>query len=149
MSPSEHLGRRAIFVEAGAMCLATVVSVAHTAEWFTAGFEVCRSPQLSCQLRLGRAVGESRVESWSEAAVFGERWEVGVGPGQFWPEDDYWQATFLWGGGFRVFFKPTLIERFTQRDVSWLDEIFDPDEASLEEEETEDDALPLSDGGSP
>jgi hypothetical protein len=100
-------------------------------------------------LRLGRAVGESRVESWSEAAVFGERWEVGVGPGQFWPEDDYWQATFLWGGGFRVFFKPTLIERFTQRDVSWLDEIFDPDEASLEEEETEDDDLPLSDGGSP
>ena len=56
--------------------------------------------------RSRRAVGVSRVESWSEAAVFGKRWEVSVGLDQFWHEDDYWQASFLWGGGFRVFFHP-------------------------------------------
>jgi hypothetical protein len=127
------------------MCLATVVGVEYTAEMFHAVFEVCRSPQLSCRLRFGRKVDESQVESWSESAVFGERWEVLVGPGQFWPEDDYWQALFLWGGGFRVFFNPALIERFAQRDVSWLDEIFEGDDASLEDEEEWEDDLTHSD----
>jgi hypothetical protein len=127
------------------MCLATVVGVEHTAEMFHATFEVCRSPQLSCQLRLFRKGDESRVESWSESAVFGERWEVSVGLDQFWPEDDYWQALFLWGGGFRVFFKPALIERFTQRDVSWLDEIFDEDDVFLQNGDEEEDDFTHSD----
>ena len=146
MSINKYLGRRAIFVESDAMCLATVVGVEYADEMFHAVFEVCRSPQLSCQLRLFREVDESRVESWSESAVFGERWEVSVGLDQFWPEDDYWQVLFLWGGGFRVFFNPTLIERFAQHDVSWLDEIFDGDDASLQDGEEGEDNLTHSDG---
>jgi len=101
MRTNKDLGRQAVFAESGAMCLATVVGVEHTAEQFTAPFEVCRSPRLSCRLRLIRAVDESRVASWSASAVFGERWEVSVGLDQFVHEDDYWQASFLWGGGFR------------------------------------------------
>jgi hypothetical protein len=148
VSTSAYLGRQAIFVESGAMCLATVVGVEHTAEQITALFAVCRSPRLSCRLRLVRAVDESRVESWSASAVFGERWEVSVGLDQFRHEDDYWQASFLWGGGFRVFFHPALIERFAQRDVSWLAEVFDRDDASLEDEEEGDDERTHADGGS-
>jgi hypothetical protein len=119
-----YIAKRAIFVESGQMCLAMVVDATYSSEEFTAIFEADDSPSLSCELKVIRRYDEDAVIAWSESAVFGARWNISVSSKEFYPEEDFWQANFLFGGGFRIFFNPIFIERFIGRDVTWLDEYF-------------------------
>lgn len=136
MKVSEYRGRQAVFVESGDACLATVSEAEFSTEWFKATFVASHPPAPSCELKLSQMEGEDPVKSWSEVPPFGERWDVCVRPGEFFAGPEHWQASFLSGGGFRVFFQPDYVERFIRRDVSWLDEFY-----NAEDELTEDDAL--------
>jgi len=55
---------------------------------------------------------------------FPNTWKVEGSDREFFPESDYWQFVFLYGGGVRIFFQPTFVSRFLAGDVSWLDEFF-------------------------
>jgi hypothetical protein len=124
MDINAYVGKRAIFVESGRMCMATIADVHYSSEGLTAIFEAEHSPCLSCELRVIRTDNEDAVKVWLESAVFGVRWDIFVSSKEFFYEADYWQASFLFGGGFRVFFNPVFINRFIGRDVTWLEEFF-------------------------
>lgn len=124
MKVSEYCGRQAIFIESGDACLAMLSEAELSAESFKATFVASDSPALSCELMRIRMEGEGPVRAWSEVFPFGDRWGVCVTPREFFIEPENWQASTLWGGGFRVFFQPEYVERFIQHDVSWLDEFY-------------------------
>jgi hypothetical protein len=132
MNISKYIGKQLIFVEAGKMCLATLIQAEYGTDGFSAVFSASKSPSLSCNLHRIRYADEDAVSSWSESAVFGEHWEVLVTTSEFDYEQDYWQASFLWGGGFRIFLDQTFVERFISHDVSWLEEFFNQDDESEE-----------------
>jgi hypothetical protein len=82
-----------------------------------------------CRLRFFRAPGDDPIEKALEEAPFGYEWGVEVSNKEFFLEDDHWQASFLWGGGFRIFFQPSFVSRFLTGDVTWLDEFYGDDDA--------------------
>ncbi len=114
------------------MCLATLIQAEYGTDSFSAVFSASKSPSLSCNLQRIRYADEDAVSSWSESAIFGEHWEVLVKTSEFDYEQDYWQASFLWGGGFRIFLAQKFVERFISHDVSWLEEFFNQDDESEE-----------------
>lgn len=132
MNTSEYIGKQLIFVEAGKMCLATLIQAQYGTDGFRAIFSASKFPSLSCNLRKFRYANEDAVNCWSELSFLGEHWKVFVKPSEFYYAQDYWQASFLWGGGFRVFLDQKFVERFIAHDVSWLEEFFNQDEDSDE-----------------
>jgi hypothetical protein len=82
-----------------------------------------------CRLRLFRTPGEDPIATVLDEAPFGNVWQVEVSNKEFFLEDDHWQALFLWGGGFRIFFQPSFVSRFLKGDVTWLDEFYADDDA--------------------
>lgn len=80
MNVSDYIGRTVVFIESGAMCLATVVEADLGDSRFKAVYAAIQSPATSCQLhQFYDEESEELVNSWSETAVFGERWSVSVG----------------------------------------------------------------------
>jgi hypothetical protein len=133
MNFSKYIGRKVVFMESGQMCLAKVVEADLGVSGFRAVFVAVQSPATSNQLhQFCKSADENLVKSWSETAVFGERWSVFVGYREFLIEEYYWQASTLWGGGFRVFLDPLFIERFMQRDLSWLESFFKAEDLETE-----------------
>lgn len=66
-------------------------------------------------------------ESWGTTPSeppFGETWDVMVSNKELYLHEDHWQASFLWGGGFRIFFHPDYVRRFASGDVTWHDEFY-------------------------
>jgi hypothetical protein len=81
-----------------------------------------------CRLRFFRTPGDDPIEKVLEEAPFGNEWQVEVSNKEFFQEEDYGQASFLWGGGFRIFFEPSFVSRFLNGDVRWLDEFYGDDD---------------------
>lgn len=137
MNIDTYIGKRAIFIESGQMCLVKIIACNDSNQKFTATCQADDSPGLSCELNVIRMQNEDAVKSWSNSPVFGTCWDLSVSLNEFHYEEDYWQASFLWGGGFRVFFHPTFIERFLQRDVTWLEEYFNSEDENSAEDDTD------------
>jgi hypothetical protein len=133
MNARKYTGRSVIFIESGEMCLATVVSANYDAVGFKATFEASLSPARACELRQFRQHQESLINQWSEKSPFGQRWDVSVSKKEFFHDTDHWQASFLWGGGFRVFLNQLFVERFINHDVAWLEEFYNCDDDSEDE----------------
>jgi hypothetical protein len=98
MNASEYIGRSVVFIESGEMCLATVVFANYDAIEFKATFEALLALAFKlCQQQ------DSVIDPWSGDLPFGQCWDVSVSKKEFFYDTDHWQASFLWGGGFRVF----------------------------------------------
>lgn len=114
------VGRVAVYIESSHACLGTVEKVETDTERFRAHFKVVPD-SFRCKLRFIRHPDDGPIEERLVDPPFGDTWDVMVPNKEFYLEDDHWQALFLWGGGFRVFFQPTFIERFAAGDVTWID----------------------------
>jgi hypothetical protein len=77
-----------------------------------------------CRLRFVRKLGDGAIEQVLTEPPFGETWSVTVPNGEFCLAEDHWQALFLWGGGFRIFFQSAFVPRFRNGDVDWLEEYY-------------------------
>ena len=132
------VGRVAVFIESGDTCLGTVENVVSDSECVRAAFKLVPG-SFRCRLRFLRHPGDDPIEERSAEPPFGDTWEATVSNKEFYLEDEHWQASFLFGGGFRAFFQPTFVERFAAGDVTWLDEYY----GDGEDEDDED----ANDGG--
>jgi hypothetical protein len=132
MNAIEYIGKSVVFIESGEMCLATVVSANYDAVGFKATFEASLSPALSYKFWQQQ---ESLADPWSGEFPFGQCWDVSVSKKEFFFDADHWQASFLWGGGFRVFLNQLFVERFINHDVDWLEEFYNCDEDDYAEDE--------------
>jgi hypothetical protein len=121
-----YVGRSAVYIESSKACAATVVSADSNAQWNTAAFRLLPGAFM-CRLRFLRTPDDGPIEEVLEQAPFGNEWQVEVSDQEFFLDDDHWQASFLWGGGFRIFFQPSFVSRFLSGDVSWLDEFYADD----------------------
>lgn len=126
-----YVGRSAVFIENSQACVATVESVDCNTDQITAAFRV-KPSSFMCRLRSFREADDDPIKCVLERSPFGNTWDIKVSQGEFFLNDDHWQAAFLWGGGFRVFFQPSFVSRFLSGDVGWLEEYFDPETAEDE-----------------
>jgi hypothetical protein len=117
------VGRTAVFIENSYACLAIVQTVKSDSEHVHATFGLVPD-SFRCRLRFIRQQADDPIEERLDAWPYGGSWNVMVSNKEFYLGDDHWQASFLWGGGFRVFFQPTFVQRFAAGDVSWLDEYY-------------------------
>lgn len=122
-SLDRYLGRSCVFIESGAACVGTVETV-EIAEGETSAVFRLVPNSFRCRLRLFRSGSEDAIEHVLQEPPFGDTWSVMVSNKEFYVEDDHWQATFLFGGGFRIFFQPSFVKRFLTGDVAWLDEYY-------------------------
>ena len=122
------MGRTAVYIESSNACAATVVSADSNEQRITAEFKLLPGTFM-CRLRFIQMPGDDPIEEILEESPLGDEWEVGVSNQEFYLEDDHWQASFLWGGGFRIFFQPSFVSRFLSGDVIWLDEFYDGEDA--------------------
>jgi hypothetical protein len=122
MNPSDYNGKSVVFIESGEMCLATIVSAAYDTEGFKATFEASSSPAVACELRQFQQHQDGSNHRWSEKSPFGQRWDVSASMKEFFHDPECWQASFLWGGGFRVFVNQLFVERFLNHDIAWLED---------------------------
>ena len=122
MNTSEYIGKQLVFIEAGQMCLATLIQAEYGTDGFRAVFSASKFPSLSFNLRGIPCANEDAY--WSQLSFFGDDWEVFVNHSEFQYEQNYWQASFLWGGGFRIFFDQKFVDRFISHDISWLEEFY-------------------------
>ena len=123
------VGRAAVFVESGYAAAVTVEKAESGPERATATFR--RIPDsFHCLLRRVSKPGDGPIEEIPPAWPFGESWDVEVSHAEFfvYPERDHWQASFLWGGGFRVWFNPSFVARFLKGDVNWMHEFYRGDD---------------------
>jgi hypothetical protein len=118
-----YVGRSAVYVESSLACVATVESADSNAEGITATFRLVPGAFI-CRLRFIRTPGDDPIEQVLDEAPFGNEWQVEVSNQEFFLKDDHWQALFVWGGGFRIFFQPAFVGRFLNGDVTWLDEFY-------------------------
>lgn len=128
------VGRTAVFIEGRDACLGVVEKVEADEERVRADFRIVPD-SFRCHLRFWRAPGDEPIEERLAAPPFGETWDVMVSNKEFYLDEDHWQASFLWGGGFRIFFQPDYVKRFATGDVAWLDDFYsdgDDDEAEGE-----------------
>ncbi len=123
-----YVGRSAVYMESSQACAATVVSAHSNAQRIMAAFRLLPGAFM-CRLRLFRTPGDDPIEEILEQAPFGNEWRVEVSNQEFFLQEDHWQASFLWGGGFRILFQPSLVSRFLRGDVTWLDEFYGDDDA--------------------
>ncbi|MFN0019305.1 MAG: hypothetical protein ACKVP0_13660 [Pirellulaceae bacterium] len=121
------IGRVAVFVETSQACLASVGKVESDSERICVGFQVVPD-SFGCRLRFFRQPGDDPIEELLTEPPFGDAWDVMVSNKEFYLDDDHWQASFLFGGGFRAFFQPAFVQRFILGDVTWLDEFYGDDE---------------------
>jgi hypothetical protein len=120
---ANYVGRTAVYVETQKMCVAVVSSVYQDEERVAAEFT--RTPgTFMCRLRFVLNPGDDPIEEVLKEDSFPSTWKVEASDREFFPEADYWQVLFLFGGGVRIFFQPTFVSRFLAGDVSWLDEFF-------------------------
>jgi hypothetical protein len=132
------VGRTAVFLESCHACLGVVETVDTDEERIRADFRLVPN-SFCCHLRCSLKSGDDPIEERLAEPPFGENWDVMVSNNEFYLDEDHWQASFLWGGGFRIFFQPDYVKRFASGDVTWLGEFYSD---SDEEEEDE------TDGGS-
>jgi hypothetical protein len=118
-----YVGRSAVCIESSLACAATVESADSNAERITAAFRLIPGAFM-CRLRFFRTPHDDPIEKVLEEAPFGNEWQVMVSNKEFYLKNDHWQALFLWGGGFRIFFQPAFVDRFLRGDVAWLDEYY-------------------------
>jgi hypothetical protein len=123
-----YVGRSAVCIESSQACAVTVVSADSNAERISVAFRLIPGAFM-CRLRFFRTPGDDHIETVLEEAPFGNEWRAEVSNNEFFPEDDHWQASFLWGGGFRIFFQPSFVSRFLRGDVTWLHEFYGDDDA--------------------
>ena len=126
-SLEDYVGRPAVFIESSQACLGTVEKVECDAERVRAEFKLVPHA-FQCRLRFLRTPDGDPVEAVLQEPPFGETWDVMVSNREFFLENDHWQASFLWGGGFRVFFQPSFVRRFLTGDLRWLDEYYNDSE---------------------
>jgi hypothetical protein len=120
---SSYVGRSAVYVETQKMCVAVVSSVDANEERAAVGFS--RTPgTYACRLRFILNPGDDPVEEVLKEDYFPSTWTVAGSNREFFPEGEYWQFLFLYGGGARIFFQPSFVSRFLAGDVKWLDEFF-------------------------
>jgi hypothetical protein len=112
-----------VYVETQTMCVAVVSSVDISEERVAIGFTRTRGT-FSCRLRFILNPGDDPIEERLPEDYLPSTWTVESSNREFFPEGDYWQFLFLFGGGARIFFQPTLVSRFLSGDVGWLDEFF-------------------------
>jgi hypothetical protein len=117
------VGRTAVFIDTCQACLGTVDKVETDAERVRANFKLVPDA-FRCRLRFFQQPGDDPIEERLTEPPFGDAWDVMVSNKEFYLDDDHWQASFLFGGGFRVFFQPAYVQRFASGDVSWLDEYY-------------------------
>jgi hypothetical protein len=122
-----YVGRSAVYIENSQACVGTVESVDSNAERISAAFRIVPGTFM-CGLRFIRTLGDDPIETVLEDAPFGTAWDVEVSNEEFLLEEDQWQASFLWGGGFRIFFQPSFVNRFLNGDVTWLDAFYADDD---------------------
>lgn len=132
---TSYVGRSVVYIESSKACAATVESVFCNTERISATFRLIPGAFM-CRFRSFRTLGDERVERVLEAAPFGNTWDIGVSNKEFFLEDDHWQASFLWGGGFRIFFQQSFVSRFLSGDVTWLDEFYGDGNDSDEESDS-------------
>jgi hypothetical protein len=126
-SLESYVGRSAVFIESSEACLVTVEKVECDAERVRADFKLVPH-SFRCRLRFIRTLDDDPIEAVLQEPPSGESWNVMVRNKEFFLENDHWQASFLWGGGFRVFFQPSFVSRFLDGDVRWLDEYYNDSE---------------------
>lgn len=114
------LGKPLVLIESGHCCLAKLTSVSHDGNWFDAEFERNQHPSVACEYGLISTAGEKPTLNWSPPLPFQSPWAVKVSSEEFYFEEEFWQAQFLWGGGFRVFFNPRYVEEFSRGSLDWL-----------------------------
>jgi hypothetical protein len=135
----EYIGRTAVYVESGLACVATVTRAYGEGGGLWAEFRHAPG-SFCCEMRRFSVIGQDPPGPIKEVLTeppFGEEWDVGVSAKEFFPDKDFWQACFLWGSGFRVFFQPEYIARFQNGDLTWLAEYYGDDVISDEEADDE------------
>ena len=121
-----YVGRTAVYIESSQACAGIVESAASNMEKVTATFRLVPGSFMR-RLRFFQTPGDERIEKILEDAPFGNTWGVMASYKEFFLEDDFWQACFLWGGGFRIFFQPSFVNRFLTGDLVWIDEFYGDD----------------------
>jgi hypothetical protein len=122
---TDYVGREAVYLESGSMCVSTVESVDESGDRVRIGFR-CEADAKSCRLRFGKSSADDSVAQWMTEAPFGLSWDVQASSRESLRERDFWQVSWLFGGGgIRIFFQPEYVARFLKGDVHWLVEFFD------------------------
>lgn len=125
----EFVGRTSVFIDGGDACLGIVDSVQNADGRITACFRVVPD-SFRCRLRLICDLPDDNpIECVMDEPPFGDSWDISVSDQEFHSDHDHWQATFLFGGGFRVFFHNEYVSRFHAGDVRWLGEYYNGDDA--------------------
>lgn len=126
---NHYVGRSAVFIETGDACVGVVERVDTNDERINAWFRIIPD-SFSCHLRFFiESPNDDPIERILNEPPFGETWDISVSNQEFHLDDEHWQAAFLFGGGFRVFFHDEYVARFRDGDVLWLDEFYDGDDA--------------------
>lgn len=123
-----YVGRSAVYIESSQACVTTVETAQSSADRMAAAFRLVPGAFM-CSLRFFRTSCDDPIETVLDEAPFGNEWQVEASETEFFLEDELWQASFLWGGGFRVFFQPSFVGRFLKADVAWLDEFYADEDA--------------------
>jgi hypothetical protein len=117
------VGRKCVFVESGLMCLGIVESARFDQGNFFAAFKGVPNT-FACRYRKYQEADEAPIAETFNEPPLGDRWDVAVPEKDFYLDRDYWDASPSWGG-FKIFFDPEFVERFSRGDISWMQEFYE------------------------
>ena len=115
-SLSVYLDRLCIYIEDGVFSVARLTTVDASDESLRATIEAVPGCSLVCHYR------ENPPRFAEETHPIGDRWEVSQSWKWFGLNEGYWDGSVSWG--FRIFFIQDVIDRFLDRDLSWIDDYF-------------------------
>ena len=109
---SRFVGKDAVYVDDGVICLVKVVSTQSDDRLMLATVE--SAADLLFRIRTSEF---SRAPS-----PFGDCWDIGQEGEFFYLDDDYWDGSLR--SGFRLIFSADVVAQFLSENVSWIDNYF-------------------------
>ena len=115
-SLKSFVGKRGLYIEAGAIAIVYVFSVTAGERGLTASIVLDTTSTNFCNLNGSGRPGKSGAD-WENSCPFGHNWEISEQWEFFDCQPDRWSGNQI---GFQILFAPEAIQKFEQKDLSWI-----------------------------